>query len=87
MSTAQEQAMTLRDAEGPIPTFPPRALDAQGRLVPISAEERRERSRAAIRALKAIESLPDDPPGTTEEMMRGIDANRPPGSKLFEGMY
>ena len=44
MSTAQEQATTLRDAEGPIPTFPARALDAHGRLVPISAEERRERS-------------------------------------------
>lgn len=78
---------TLRDAEGIIPTFLPRRLDARGRLVPISAEEREARSRATIRALRAIETLPDDPPGATEAMMRGIDANRPVGSKLFEGMY
>ena len=77
----------LRDAEGLIPTFPPRQLDARGRLVPISAEERQARSQALRRAMKAIELLPDDPPGTTEAMMRGIDANRPPGAKQFEGMY
>ena len=95
MSTAQKPVtqaadpatFELCDAEGPIPTFPPRTTDARGRLVPISAEERQERSRAIIRTLKAIETLPDDPPGTTEEMMRGIDANRPDGAKLFEGMY
>ena len=83
----QATTSTLRDAEGIIPTFPARQLDARGRLVPLSAEERETRSQATIRALTAIEALPDDPPGTTEAMMRGIDANRPVGSKLFEGMY
>jgi hypothetical protein len=83
----QSPISTLQDAEGIIPTFPARRLDARGRLVPLSAEEREVRSRATIRALTAIEALPDDPPGMTEAMMRGIDANRPAGSKVFEGMY
>ncbi len=78
----------LCDAEGPIPTFPPRALDEHGRLIPLSPEERTARRDAAIRTIKALQSLPDtDPEGSDEEMMRGIDANRPPGRKLFEGMY
>lgn len=37
--------------------------------------------------MRAIEALLNDPPGMTEAMMRGIDANRPVGSKLFGGMY
>ncbi|MEO6810016.1 MAG: hypothetical protein ABI353_12960 [Isosphaeraceae bacterium] len=81
-------ASALCDADGPIPTFPPRALDEQGRLIPISPEERKARSEAAIRALRAIELLPDDdPPGSTEELFRSLDANRPEGAKQFEGMY
>ena len=79
---------SLCDAEGPIPTFPPRVLDARGQLVPISPEERAARSRAALRALKAIEAIPDDdPPGSAERLMRGIDDDRPEGAKLFGGMY
>ena len=78
----------LVDEQGPIPTFPPRELDEHGRLVPISEEERRARARAASRALAALDALPDeDAPETEEEMMRGIDSHRPPGQKLFEGMY
>ena len=78
----------LVDEQGPIPTFPPRELDEHGRLVPISEEERRARASAASRALAALDALPDeDPPETEEEMMRGIDSHRPPGQKLFEGMY
>ncbi len=78
----------LCDEIGPIPTFPPRALDEKGRLIPLSQEERLARSNAAMRALKAIPSIADDdPPGIDEEIMRGIDENRPPGQKLFEGMY
>ena len=71
-----------------IPTFPPRALDAQGRLIPLSAEERRARDDAAARVLLLIQSRTDfDPPGTDEAVLRGIDSHRPPGHKLFEGMY
>lgn len=77
----------LSDADGPIPTFPPRALDAHGRLIPIPEEERQARAAAAIRALRAIAQLPDDDPSDTEQrMMKGIDAGRP-HRKLFEGMY
>jgi hypothetical protein len=78
----------LSDENGPIPTFPPRVLDEQGRLIPISPEERAARHRAAMRALAALDKLPDDdPPDAVIEMMRGIDSRRPPGQKLFEGMY
>ena len=78
----------LADDEGPIPTFPPRRLDARGKLVPISAEESKARTRAAIRLLRTFDLMKDDPaPASAEDMMRGIDANRPDGAKLFEGMY
>ena len=78
----------LRDEQGPISTFPPRALDDKGRLIPLSPEERFARTNSAIRALNALNSLPDnDPPGIDEEIMRGMDNNRISGQKLFEGMY
>jgi hypothetical protein len=77
----------LTDELGPIPCFPPRQLDAHGRLIPLTPEERKARSKAAIRALAAIEKLPDDDPiGVEAEFMRGIDENRPEGRKIFEGL-
>jgi len=76
------------DRGRPSPRFRSRAMDAQGRVIPLTPEERKARSEALRRTLEAIDSRPDDdPPGIEEEMMRGIDANRPPGSKLFEGYY
>jgi hypothetical protein len=87
-SNGLQPAPELYDEDGPIPTFPPLALDEHGRLIPLSAEERAARHRAAIRALAALDKLPDDdPPDVMIEMMRGIDARRPPGQELFEGMY
>jgi hypothetical protein len=80
-------APELADDRGPIPTFPPLALDEHGRLIPPSPEERAARHEAALRALAALDQLPDDDPIDTEiEMMRGIDAFRSPGRKLFEGV-
>lgn len=77
----------LADAEGAIPPFPPRGSDARGRPLPVSAEERRARRTAALRALDAIdEVVDDDPADLMEEGMRAIDAARPPGRRLFEGM-
>ena len=71
---------------GPIPVFGPITLDTHGRIV-MSEEERRARSAAAMRALKALAKLPDtDPPGTSELIMRSIDEGRP-HRPLFEGMY
>jgi hypothetical protein len=76
----------LVDEVGPIPAFPPRQLDNLGRLISLSPEERKARAEAAIRALDAIRNLPDDdPPGIEAEFMRAIDADRPPGQKIFEG--
>jgi hypothetical protein len=76
----------LCDELGLIPVFGPVRTDERGRVV-MTEQERRARAAAAVRALKALERLPDDdPPGTTEAMMRGIDAGRP-HRKLFEGMY
>ncbi len=78
----------LTDARGIIPAFPPRPIDAIGRPIPISPEEREARRDAALRALDALDDIPDvDPPGLMEEGMRAIDAARPPGRRLFEGMY
>ena len=78
----------LSDARGPIPAFPPRALDERGRLIPLSPEERRARSEAAIRALDAIEAEGgvDDDDDLWREAMRDLDAHRP-HRPLFEGMY
>jgi hypothetical protein len=76
----------LVDEHGPIPCFPRRKFDERGRLISISPEERKARSDAALRALAAIDTMvDDDPPGIEAEFMRGIDDNRPPGQKVFEG--
>jgi hypothetical protein len=83
---ATPPAAPLRDELGPIPEFPPLALDAQGRILPLTDEEWAARSAAAARALRALDRLPDDdPPGVFEGGMRDIDAHRP-HRPLFEGM-
>jgi hypothetical protein len=83
-----EPNLELYDEMGLIPTFPPPKVDELGRLLPISDEERAARHSAAMRALAALDKLPDnDPPDAFIEMMRGLDSRRPPGYKHFEGMY
>jgi hypothetical protein len=82
-----EPSGILADVHGPIPTFPPRAVDERGRLVPLSAEERGARKQAILRTLAALRVLPDgDAPDTLERLMRGIDENRSPDRRLFEGI-
>jgi hypothetical protein len=79
---------TLYDEQGPIPNFPVRrAFDEQGRYIPMSPEEREAREDAFRRSMKVINAMDQDPPGSDEEFMRGIDSHRPEGSKLFEGYY
>lgn len=80
--------LELRDAAGPIPTFPPRAFDEQGRLIPISPEEREARAAAAIRAIDVIANITDenDDDESWREILRDLDAHRP-HRPLFEGMY
>ena len=79
---------TLHDEQGPIPNFPVRrAFDEQGRYIPMSPEEREAREDAYRRSMKVINAMDQDPPGSDEEFMRGIDSHRPEGSKLFEGYY
>lgn len=78
----------LCDEQGPIPVFPPAALDSDGRLLPISEEERKARADAAIRALKALSQISDET-DTDEgwaEVYRDLDAQRP-HRPLFEGQY
>ena len=77
----------LCDEQGPIPMFSPVTLDEHGRIV-MSEEERRARSAAALRALKAIAKIPDNE-GDEQRLrdaLMDLDAQRP-YRPLFEGMY
>ena len=76
----------LRDDQGLIPAFGPVRLDNEG------ASSCRRKSggrgwRRVVRALRAIEQLPDDdPPGTEEQFMRNFDENHPHRPQ-FKGYY
>ena len=64
-----------------------RLFDKQGQWITPSPVERKARSEALARAIREIETTPDDdPPGIEAEMMRAIDSERP-HRPLFEGMY
>jgi hypothetical protein len=68
--------------------LPVSIVDADGRVRPLTAEEEKAEREAFARMMEELRAVPDDdPPDTLERMMRGIDENRPPGQKLFEGMY
>ena len=67
----------LRDEQGLIPAFGPLRMDDEGHIL-MSEEEGRARMAAGIRALKALNKLPDDdPPGIEEEFMRNFDESHP----------
>jgi hypothetical protein len=62
-------------------------VDAHGRLLPLTAEERTGRTEAAVRALAELRDLPhDDPRDTLEGLMRALDENRAHDRRLFEGV-
>lgn len=68
--------------------LPRRILDTRGHLIPLTAEEIRERNAEAIRALDDIAGMTDetDTADVWAEVYRGIDEARPQ-RPLFEGMY
>jgi hypothetical protein len=78
----------LCDEQGPIPIYPRERVDERGRLIPISEEENKLRSDAAIRTIKAAAKIPDNEGDDVRwrEAMRDLDAQRP-HRPLFEGMY
>jgi hypothetical protein len=59
------------------PASPRSSVDAHGRLIPLSAEELRERAEAAIRALDAIYDMGDEAEqrATLEALIEGIEAH------------
>jgi hypothetical protein len=79
----------LVDELGPIPSFPPVALDPEtGRMIPLSREEIEARRDAALRMLKVLDQITDenDTDENWSEVYRNIDAFRP-HRPLFEGLY
>lgn len=62
-------------------------LDDQGRIIPMTDEERRAWAKSALEGLKAMAEIPDtDPPGSDIEFMKAIDAERP-HRPLFKEFY
>ena len=63
-------------------------FDANGRLLPISAEEQRARSEAFARMLESDiwQEGPEESDEMWAEIFRSIDEGRP-HRRLFEGMY
>ena len=81
------QGVALHDqARASSPRFVP-CNDAIGRVLPITPEEQARNARAIADLVERMLAMPDeDPPGTWEEAMRDLDAQRP-HRKLFEGLY
>ena len=80
---------TFWDELGKIPRRQSVKTDEDGRrIMPSPAEDAYHRD-LWRRVQRVIENLPvmEDPEGSDEEMMRGIDSRRSPGNKLFDGMY
>jgi hypothetical protein len=79
----------LIDELGPIPTFPPVALDPEtGRMLPISDEEIAARREAVLRMLKVLHQITDesDTDENWRDVYQSIDAGRP-HRPLFKGLY
>ncbi len=71
----------------PFGVLPQSCLGPDGKIRPISDEERRKRSEALRKTLAAIAQIPDDdPPGAFEEFMRAIDEGRS-HRPMFKGIY
>lgn len=60
-------------------------LNAEGRLMPRTDEERAADAIRIRATLARMAEIPDDPPGSDERFWRAIDSHRP-DRPLFEGM-
>jgi hypothetical protein len=88
LASAFDERMRAYLAEARTRPLPVSGADAQGRMLPLTPEEEKAQVEAAARLIDDLRAIPDDePPDALEQVMRGIDENRPPGQKLFEGMY
>jgi hypothetical protein len=79
----------LADDLGPIPSFPPLALDPEtGRVRPVTDEEIAARRDAALRMLAALDQITDerDTDENWREVYRNIDSGRP-HRPLFQGLH
>jgi threonyl-tRNA synthetase len=86
--TGFDERVTAYLAETENQPLPVSCADAQGRILPLSPEEEKADRERFAKIMEELRAVPDDdPPDTLERMMRGVDENRPPGQKLFEGMY
>lgn len=72
----------------PADDLPDSAVDASGRLIPISPEEQRARARTLTEALSEMEAVAGegDDDATWVNVFRGIDEARP-HRPTFEGSY
>lgn len=61
-------------------------FDEEGRLIPLTAEEKVQHAAAIRAAIDALEAIPDDPTEDDAEFYRAIDSHRP-HRPLFEGLY
>ena len=69
--------------------LPKSGVDACGRILPMSEDERKAHFERVRRALEKLDAMPADETETDEiwaAVMRGIDEGRPE-RKLFEGRY
>jgi hypothetical protein len=79
------KTMKPETAHSPIAELPKSCLGPDGKIPRMTEEERRLRSEALRETLEAIAQIPDDdPPGSFEEFMRGIDEGRP-HRPMFKG--
>jgi hypothetical protein len=85
--TLDSDGVPTCDEQGPIPDYPPRRYDEKGRELPFTPEEVALSNEIFKRKMALIDAADQDPPGSNEEFMRGIDSHRPEGMKLFEGYY
>jgi hypothetical protein len=61
-------------------------FDEHGHAIPLTEAEMEDDRKALLTALAEMAAIPDDPPGSDEEFMRGIDAGRPE-RPLFQDYY